>query len=179
MEPIAVNHIAVTRELFAESHEAVFSKRRQRMLLSCGIIFLAFGVVLLVLQGRSPVAAALCVPALLSGAIITLWAATLKRSDLKRRYRAFARANGDPAQRTITCTGDGLIVDAGREKPVQIDYADIREHRRTEHLLLLICKNHTGVQLALDGFETGSAEALLAAIDAAKRRAEALRQLEA
>ena len=46
MEPIAVNHLSITRKLFAESHAAVFSRRRQRMLLYCGMVFLAFGLIL-------------------------------------------------------------------------------------------------------------------------------------
>ena len=71
METVAVNRVTVTRELFAESHAAVFSHRRRKMLLYCGIVFLAFGLALLAVQTRFPVASALCVPALLSGVIVT------------------------------------------------------------------------------------------------------------
>jgi len=177
MEPIVVNRVTITRELFAESHDAVFSRRRQKMLLYCGVVFLAFGLIFLALQVRLPVASALCVPALLTGALVLVWALTLKRSELRRKYRAFRRRNGDASGRVIRGYRDRLTVDTGRGDPVQIDYTGIREHRETEHLYLLICGNHTGVQLAKDGFETGSWPELLSAIDRAKQEAEAMLQL--
>ena len=85
MEPIAVNRVTITRELFAESHAAVFSHRRRKMLLCCGIVFLAFGLLLLAVQARFPVASALCVPALLSGVIVVVWALTLEKAELKKK----------------------------------------------------------------------------------------------
>ena len=54
---------------------------------------------------------------------------------------------------------------------MQIEYTDIREHKTTDHLLLLIYSDHRGVMLSKDGFETGSSEALLEAIEKAKREA--------
>lgn len=177
MEPIAVNHITVTRALFAQSHGAVFSKRRQRMLLYCGFVFLAFGLLFLALRPRFPAAAALSAPALLSGALVVVWALTLERSELRRKYRAFCRLNGEDARRTVTCYPGYLTVDTGRGEPVHIDYTDIQEHRETQDLLLLICRDHTGVQLAKDGFEAGSPAALLQAIEKAQAEAEQMRRL--
>ena len=178
MDPIAVNHVTITRELFAESHRAVFSRRRQKMLLYCGIVFLAFGLILLAVQMRFPVASALCVPALLTGAFVLIWALTLEKSELIKKLRAFQARNGDASARTITCWRNCLTVDTGRGEPVQIDYPDIREFRETEHLHLLICADHTGIQLAKDGFETGSWTALTDAIEKARQEAEQLAQLE-
>ena len=172
METVAVNRVTVTRELFAESHAAVFSHRRRKMLLYCGIVFLAFGLALLAVQTRFPVASALCVPALLSGVIVTVWALTLEKSELKKKYRIFRRMNGDRAERVIRCYAAYLTVDSGRGEPLQIDYTDIREHRQTEHLILLLCSDHKGIQLAKDGFESGSWSELEAAIDRAKQAAE-------
>ena len=179
MEPIAVNHIAVDRQLFTEGYGAIFSKRRQKMLLYCGIVFCAFGLILLAVQVRLPVASALSFPALLSGVIVIIWALTLRQTELCRKYKAFQRRNGDLSQRTVTCYGSSLTVETGRGEPTQIDYPDIREHRETEHLLILICADHSGVMLAKDGFETGSPAAVLTAIEKAKAEAEeAARLLE-
>ena len=179
MEPIAVNRVTITRELFAESHAAVFSHRRRKMLLYCGIVFLAFGFVLLAVQTRFSVASALCVPALLSGIIVVIWALTLEKSELRKKYKAFQRRNGDASERIISCYRNCLTIDTGTGEPVQIDYTDIREHRETEHLILLICNDHIGVQLAKDGFETGSFQTLLTAIEKTKEAAEqAARLLE-
>ena len=64
------------------------------------------------------------------------------------------------------------MIETGDGEPVQIDYPDIRDHRETEHLYLLLCADHTGVMLARDGFQTGSWQALLDAIEKAKQEAE-------
>lgn len=168
MEPIAVNRVTITRELFAESHAAVFSHRRRKTLLYCGAVFLAFGLILLAVQLRFPVASALCVPALLTGALVLIWALTLQGSELKRKYRAFSAKNGSSSTRVVTCYARRLTIDTGKGEPVEIDYTDITEHRQTPHLYLLLCRDHTGVQLARDGFESGSPEALFAAIEKAK-----------
>ena len=70
-------------------------------------------------------------------------------------------------------------MDTGRGEPVEIDYTDVREHKETEHLCLLICADHRGVMLAKDGFETGSWSVLLDAIEKAKlEAAEAARLME-
>jgi len=172
VEPIAVNHITITRALFAEGHDAIFSRRRQKMLLYCGIVFLAFGLILLAVQVRLPVASTLSFPALLSGAIVVIWALTLQKSELRRKYKLFRRRHGESSPRTIRCYSHYLTVETGSAQPVQIDYPDIREHRETEHMLILICADHTGVMLARDGFETGSAAALLEAIEKARVEAE-------
>ena len=177
MEPIAVNRITVDRALFAEAHAAIFSKRRQKMLLYAGIVFCAFGLILLALQARLPAAGALGFPALLSGAIVIAWALTLQKTELRRKYDAFRRRHGDASARTVSCYRDHLTVETGAAEPVRIDYADIREHRATEHMYILICKSHAGVMLDRSGFETGSFQDLLDAVDRAKKEAEAALQL--
>lgn len=174
MEPIAVNRITVTRELFAEGHAAIFSRRRQKMLLYCGIVFCAFGIVLLALQMRLPVASALSFPALLSGVIVVIWALTLQKSELRRKYRAFQRRNGDASARTVSCYRNYLTIETGSAEPVQIDYPDIREHRETARMFILLCADHTGVMLAKDGFSIGSWQALLDSIE--KAQIEALEE---
>lgn len=164
MEPIAVNRVTITRELFEESHAAVFSVRRQKMLIDCGLVFIAFGLILMALQARLPAASTLCVSALLSGVIVLMWGLNLKRSELRRRYRAFAQKNGSASERTVACYSTFLTVDSGRGEPVQIDYEEIEACRETEHLILLICRDHTGVQLSKAGFEHGTWEAVADAI---------------
>ena len=171
MEPIAVNHIAIDMALFAEGHGATFSKKRQKMLLYCGIVFCAFGLILLAVQVKLPVASALSFPALLSGALVVLWALTLQKTELRRKYSAFKKRNGEVSERTVYCYSHSLAVDTGGAQPVEIEYTDIREHRETERLLILICANHAGVMLARDGFETGSPAGLLQAVERAKKEA--------
>ena len=177
MEPIAVNHVTVTKELFAESHDAIFSLRRQKTLLWAGIIFALCGAVLLLLQSRLPQAAGMGLPLLLTGCVVILWALTLKKSDLRKKYRVFQQKHGDASARTVLCDRTGLTVDTGTGEPVRIEYTDIRSHLETPHLYLLICADHVGVQLARDGFETGSWETLLQAIDRAREEAVALAEL--
>lgn len=177
MEPIAVNRITVTRDLFGESHEAVFSHRRQKTLLWCGIIFAAFGLVLLALQSRAPAAQGLYLPLLLTGGVVILWAATLKKSDLSRKWRAFQGKSGDQALRTVTFDRTGMTVDTGQGEPARIEYTEIRETRETPRLYLLLCSGHRGVLLAKDGFEKGSWDAVLQAEERAKQEEKALQEL--
>ena len=178
MEPIAVNRTTVDRALFTEGHAATFSRKRQRMLLYCGLAFLAAGLVLRALQSRLPTAAMLSFPLALSGVLASLWALTLRRSEARRKYKAFRRKNGDASARTITCYPDRLTIQRQGASPMEIKYTDIREHRETEHLLILICKNRSGVLLAKDGFETGSAAELLDAIEQARAEAEAVERAQ-
>ena len=179
MEPIAVNHITVDKTLFTESHTAIFSKKRQKTLLYCGIVFLAFGLVFLILQARVPVLSTLCVPTLLTGILVIIWALTLQKSELRRKYKAFQRVNSDVSERTVTCHRTSLSVDTGKGEPIEIEYTDVRDHKETEHLCLLICADHRGVMLAKDGFEIGSWNVLLTAIEKAKQEAaDAMRLLE-
>lgn len=179
MEPIAVNRITVDRALFAEAHAAIFSKKRQKMLLYAGIVFCAFGLILLAVQVRLPVASALSFPALLTGVLVVVWALTLQKSELRRKYKAFQRKNGDSSERTIYCYRNFLTVETGAAEPTQIDYPDIKEHKVTDRLCILICNNHAGIMLAKDGFTVGSWQALLDAIEQAQIEAlEAAKLLE-
>ncbi|MBR2823644.1 MAG: YcxB family protein [Clostridia bacterium] len=177
MEPVAVNRITVTRDLFAESHEAIFSVKRQKTLLYCGIIFFVFGLILFAFRSRMQAAAGLYTMLLLTGAIVVIWSLTLKKTDFRKKYRAFQQKHGDASSRVITCDRTGLEVDTGKGEPVRIEYTDIQDHRETEHLYLLLCRGHTGVQLAKDGFQTGSWYALLKAVDRAKEEAAAMQEL--
>ena len=172
MEPIVVNRTTIDKSLFAEGHAAIFSKQRQRMMLSCGIIFCVFGLILLAVQVRMPIASMLSFPAILSGIIVVVFSLTLQKSELKRKYAAFQCKNGDVSRRTINCYRNYLMIETGGGEPVQIDYPDIRDHRETEHLYLLLCADHTGIMLTKDGFQTGSWQALLDAIEKAKQEAE-------
>ena len=177
MDPVAVNRITVTRDLFAESHDAIFSVKRQRTLLYCGIIFLAFGLILFAFRSRIQTAAGRYSMLLMTGAVVVIWSLTLKRSDFRKKYRAFCQQHGEASSRVITCDRTGLEIDTGKGEPVRIEYTDIRDHRETAHLYLLLCSGHVGVQLAKDGFETGSWDALLRAADRAKEEAAALQEL--
>lgn len=179
MEPIAVNRIIVDKALFSEAHAAIFSKKRQKMLLYAGIVFCVFGFILLAVQVRLPVASALSFPALLSGIIVVIWALTLQKTELRRKYKAFQRRNGDASERTVACYRNYLTVETGTAEPTQIDYPDTKEHRVTDHLYLLICNDHSGIMLTKDGFTTGSWQALLDAIEKAQIEAtEAAKLLE-
>lgn len=177
MEPVAVNHVTITRELFAESHDAVFSVRRLKMLRYGGLVFFAAGLILLGFSSRLPFAASLYLPLLLTGAVVVLWSLTLKKTDLRKKYRIFTQKNGENPTRTITCDRTGLEVDKGSGKPLCIQYTEVREMKETPHLYLLLCSGHTGVQLSREGFETGSWEALKQAVDRAKKEAEAMAEL--
>lgn len=177
MEPVAVNRTTITRDLFAESHEAVFSVKRQKTLIYCGMVFLAFGLILYLLRSWMQAGAGLYTMLLLTGFVVVIWSLTLKKSDFRKRYRVFQQKHGEASSRVITCDRTGMEIDTGKGEPVRIEYTEIRDLRETEHLYLLLCSGHMGVQLAKDGFQTGSWDALLQAIDRAKEEAAAMQEL--
>ena len=171
MEPVAVNCITVDRALFAEAHSAIFSVRRQKMLLYAGIVFCVFGLIFLAVQMNSPAVSSIGVPALLSGIIVVIWALTLRKSELRKKYRAFERRNGSASSRVVSCYSRYLTVETESAEPVQIDYPDILDHNTTDHLCILICRGRTGVLLAKDGFTVGSWQLLLDTVELAKKQA--------
>ena len=177
MEPVAVNRVTITSDMFEESHAAIFSVKRQKTLLYCGIIFFVFGLILFALRSRMQAAAGLYTMLMLTGAIVVIWSLTLKKSDLRKKYRAFQLRHGDASARVITCDRAGMKIDTGKGEPVRIEYTEVQDHRETEHLYLLLCSGHRGVQLAKDGFECGSWADLLRAIDRAKKEAAAMQEL--
>ncbi len=177
MEPVAINQIEITKDLFSESHAAVFSIRRQQTLLSCGIVFLLFGLVLFFFRTRLPGIVGLYTMLLLTGAIVVLFALTLKKTDFQKKYRAFRQKNGDVSTRTVTCDRTGIIIDTGKGEPVRIDYTEVRDFRETPHLYLLLCSDHQGVQLSRNGFILGNWDLLWKTIAQAKEQAEAMREL--
>lgn len=156
MEPLAVNYIRVTPELFQESFSVVFDKRKQKTLLICGVVFAVFGLLSLLIQYFLHRMIVLGAPVLMMGCVVIGWSFLLPVTERRKKYKALCRKNsGAPVERTIEFFENGLIVHTEDEAPIEIDYSDIREWRETEHLSVLVCEGRMGILLAKDGFQSG------------------------
>lgn len=146
MEPIAVCHTVITPELFWESYRIVFDRKKQRTLLLCGIVFAVFGLVFLMVQYLLNRVIVLGGPVLVMGLFVIGWSFVLPHSECKRKYRIMCRKNGGaPIDRTVTFYETGLSVASGGEVLADIDYSEVTDRKETEHLLVLICEDRTGV----------------------------------
>ena len=157
---IAVNEIEITTELFKESFYAVFSKRKQKMLMNCGLVFILAGAVIMVIQYFLHMTSLLLSATILfPGIFVIVWAIRLPQTEYKRKLKLFNLKNKDGNRKRITCFSYGdFSVQADGQDPVYFDYTEISEWKETEHLLILICNDHTGIMLDKTGFTVGNAE---------------------
>lgn len=155
MEPILVNHIRITPELFQESFGVVFDKRKQKTLLLCGIVFAVFGLIFLLIQYFLRKIVILGGPILIMGLFVIGWSFLLPRSECKRKYKALCQKNGgEPVDRTIEFYESGLTVHTKDGASIEIDYSEVREWRETKHLVLLICEDCSGILLDKTSFQS-------------------------
>lgn len=155
MEPLAVNHIQITKELFQESFAMVFDKRKQKTLLLCGIVVAAFGALSLVVQHFLHKVLILGVPILMMGIFVVIWSFFLPRTACKRTYKAFCLRNSrTPVKRRVEFYASSLAVyTEGNSSVLEVDYSEIKEWRISPHLVLLICDDHSGILLDQANFQ--------------------------
>ena len=146
MEPVAVCHTTITPKLFRESHAVVFDRKKQRTLLLCGIVFAAIGLAFLLVQYLLNRVIVLGGPVLVMGLFVVGWSFVLPHSECRRKYKIMCQKNGGtPVERRVTFYENGLTVASKGEVRADIDFAEIKERKETEHLIVLICEDRTGV----------------------------------
>lgn len=179
MEPLAVNHIQITKELFQESFALIFDKRKQKTLLLCGIAVAAFGALSLVVQSLLHKVLILGVPILMMGIFVVIWSFFLPRTACKRKYKAFCLKNGrTPVERRIEFYESSLSVyTEGHSSPLDVDYSEIKEWRTSQHLVLLICEDRSGILLDRANFQTKTWEQIEALLNQQKSQQSASTQI--
>ena len=167
-EPIAINRYTMTKALFYEGMLRTWRERTGKttrtVLLVLAGLWVALAVLTLILQQT---VAFLVVEFFVLG-LIGLWLAVyLPRQKAGKAFRSLKARYSDDLERTTACFADYLVIHAG-DNETELDYGEIETVLQTEHLLILIAGDKTGVMLTHDGFEIGMEEALLDAIRAAK-----------
>ena len=164
-ESIAENRFTLSKELFYEGMRRVsreyYRKSLKTALLLLALLWLALSAWTLWQSGS--LSYMLLEFAVL--AAVSLWLAVLlPRSKTRRAYKAMENAGVAQAERLTRFLDDELEVEVeGRLR--RFPYEQIADCLRTEHLLLLITKDKTGVMLPHDAFTKGTEEAVLRLIE--------------
>ena len=160
-ETLAENRFQMTRELFFEGMARVWAagarKSIGRWLLLLGGLWLAFTVYTL-LQGGS-----LLFPLMELGVLgaVILWCLVfLPRGRARRAWNALEAQGRANTQRCTRFYEDRLEAESGGQT-TEVSYAEINRILRSEHLLLLITENKTGILLKHDGYTRGTEETVL------------------
>lgn len=170
MDKLAENHFTITKQLFMEgmlriSRDGYGRSARKAMLILLG---LWSGFFLYTIAAKGSIAQALGFLVIL--AIAGLWlCAGMPRSHARRAWRTLVGQYGTNLQRTTCFYADHLEIQGqGVEKT--IPYEDISEIKQSRRLLILVCRDKTGVLVALDGFIAGNGNEVKALIGSAENK---------
>lgn len=161
-EPIAVNRFTLTKELFYEGMRRVSKENydgfAKKIVLVIAGLWVAFAAVTLIWkQSMSFLLLETAVSALVSA-----WVLFYLPWDKRRRaYKAIVARCGDDMERTTTFYEDHLTVYAA-DKDVTVAYETVEKLLKTEHLLILLTEDNTGILIDRNGFCAGSGVAIYA-----------------
>ena len=101
-------------------------------------------------------------------ALVAVWLeVVLPRSRAKRAFRKVEAQSGGDMERIIRFYPEGLEAQSG-DRTKQVDYTDVVKILRSRRLMVLLCRDKTGILLALNGFTLGSPERVQALIQLAQ-----------
>ena len=85
---------------------------------------------------------------------------SVQESGYRRRSPSYPLTDSlEINRKRTTCFSYGdFSVQADGQDPVYFEYTEISEWKETEHLLILICNDHTGIMLDKTGFTVENAE---------------------
>ena len=168
MEILAENRFILTKSLFIEgrlslskdSYGKAAHKTTAALLLL--LLVLVGGSLLLGLR-----AATVGMEVMILGVMIVWLVYGFPRNSAKNAYKALTKQWGEEPERLTRFYADELEVE-GPGVHATIPYSQIKQIRRTKHLLLLVTEEKGGVLLKLDGFTAGSEETVRECIGAGK-----------
>ncbi len=159
MELMTINHSALTWELFWEGFELTFNRKAQKNLRLCGIILALCGALALAVQMLFHKMLVIWFPLLFLGIFTVIWSFFLPKNTAKKKYKAMCRWKKDVIpQRDTEFYQDLLIILDGDTELRRVEYANVREVRETEHLLVLLCEDGAGILLEKAGFQENGLE---------------------
>lgn len=169
MEKLAENQFTITKSLFIEgmlriSRDGYGKSAKKAMLVILGLwgVFFLYTIV-----AEGDVLHALGFLIIIAAA--GLWLCVgMPRSNARRAWRTLESKYGCDLRRTTCFFSDHLEI-RGEGVETDIPYEDIREVKQSRRLLILLCKDKTGVLVALDGFTTGNANEVNALLRSVKK----------
>lgn len=165
-EPLIVNRVEITPELFSEAARRPLARKYNRITLcAAGVLALLWaGMAALLLLGDGPLPM-LWIETLIFGVVLVWVRVSLPKTECSRAYRQMAQ--GDAPVRTVLADADRLAVRSGEGKETVFAWPEVTAWRETEHLLILTCGG-SEVLLSKEGFETGDKARLLSLLSREK-----------
>lgn len=170
MEMLAENQFTITNSLYMEgmlriSRDSYGKAARRAMLVVLGL-WLAFFLYTVLTQGDVLHSLSF----LLIIAVAGLWLCVgMPRSNARRAWNALEAKYGCDLRRTTSFYADHLEIRGdGLEK--HISYEEIDQIKRSRRLLILVCKDHTGVLLSRTGFSKGTETEVNTLLSSAKNK---------
>ena len=166
-EPIAVNRYTMTKALFYEGMLRTWKERTGKTTKTLLFVLAGLWIVLAVLTLILRESPAFLVVEFFVLGLIALWVEVLlPRQKAGKAFKRFQARYFDNLERTTECFEDDVVIHAG-DNEIEVDYGEITEILQTEHLLILVSSDKTGVMLTHNGFDVGDEKTLLAHIRAA------------
>lgn len=164
----AENRFTVTKALFHEgmlriSKDTYGKFAAKAMLVFLGIWVALSAFTLLTGGGTGSIFFSLAIIALI-GIWLCFWT---PRSNAKKAWTAQSAKYGDSMTRITRFYEDHLEV-SGDCADKAIAYADIKEIKHSDHLIILLCFDKVGIMLARDGFTRGDENTIVGLIGGSK-----------
>ena len=164
----AENRVTVTKDLFREGmlriSRDIYGKLAAKSMLVFGGIWLALTVFLLLSGGRKGTIFFSLGIVVLIGIWLCWWT---PRSNAKRAWEAQQRRYGDTIQRITRFYEDHLEI-TGDCADRTVSYADIKEIKHSQNLIILVGFDKVGILLAKNGFTTGDENTIVGLIGGSK-----------
>lgn len=168
MNLLAENRFTMTKSLFYEGMLRVsregYAKSVKKAVIFLGALWLVLAALTL-LQQQNMIYVA--VEFIVLG-IAALWLyAGVPRYHTGKAFKAFENKYGDDMERVVRFYEDRLEVEAAGYQ-MTVLYSEVRQVLRSEHLLLLIAGDKTGILVKHDGFTRGGEAVVREAIENAQ-----------
>lgn len=157
MDPIAENHITITRKIFDEGRLASRNEHYRKNVLRLAAVLavvLVITAVWLVWTGGSLIY--LAGEVIFAAALLFWLLVILPGNGGKSRYQAMTQGASEPPRRTTVFYQDHLEVTAESGKKTVVPYSDVEKISESRNLWVLSCKGKIGVMIKKDGFIRGN-----------------------
>lgn len=168
MESIAENRITITKEVFLEGMLRISRDSYGRAARKSMLVFLAMWLVLLIWTMASGGSLSQTLSYLILIGLIGLWVCVyLPRYSAGRSWKTQEAKYGSSMER-VTCFYPDRLVITGEGIEKEMLYADIEALKESRNLLILLCRDNTGVMLSRTGFSGKNETEIKALIQSAQ-----------
>ena len=156
-EPIAENHITITRSLFYEGMRAIGKKGYQKAIKKLVLLLLVLYLIIAVWILHSGGSLFMLAGETLTITALLLWMTVfLPRSKWKAKYKAKSQYGELIPERTVFFYENSLTVTGNSCKTADIAYSKVTGWQETKHFYILECAENIRILVGKEGFTLGS-----------------------